>query len=125
MNFMGSLLMLTGSVFILIAAIGMLRMPDLLIRMHSATKAGTLGVGLVLVGTALHFQKTSLSLEAAAAILFIYITAPIASHLIARAAYLSGIKLAPNTVIDELHGQYDLKKRRLLSPDEKQGSTDA
>lgn len=118
-HFIGNLLILAGSVFILIAAIGMLRMPDLLIRMHSATKAGTLGVGLILIGTTLHFQKTSLSLEAIAAILFIYITAPIASHLIARAAYLSGIKLSSNTVIDELQGQYDLKKRRLLSPEEK------
>ncbi len=91
-----------GALFTLIASIGVLRMPDLLIRMHSATKAGTLGVSLILIGVAFHFHQTSLTLEALATVLFIFITAPIASHLIARAAYFNGIQLTPSTIIDEL-----------------------
>ena len=98
---------LIGTLFILIAAIGILRMPDLLMRMHAATKAGTLGTGLTLVGVMFHFQRWNVTIEGILTILFIYITAPIASHLLARAAYFRGIKLAKMTVMDELKGHYD------------------
>lgn len=100
---------LIGTIFILIAAIGILRMPDLLMRMHAATKAGTLGAGLILVGVIFHFQKWNVTVEAIFTILFIFITAPIASHLLARAAYFRGIKLAKMTITDELKGHYDRK----------------
>jgi len=96
-----------GAIFTLIAAIGVLRMPDLLIRIHSATKAGTLGVALILMGVAFHFHRTPLTLEALATVLFIFITAPIASYLIARAAYFNQIQLTPSTIIDELRQNYD------------------
>ncbi len=99
--------MLIGSLFILIAAIGIWRMPDLLMRMHAATKAGTLGAGLVLIGVVFYFQKWSVTIEALLTILFIFITAPIASHLLARAAYFRGIKLAKITITDELKEHYD------------------
>jgi len=99
--------MLIGSLFILVAAIGVLRMPDLLMRMHAATKAGTLGTGLILIGVMFYFEKWSVTIEAILTILFIYITAPIASHLLARAAYLRGIKLAKITVTDELKEYYN------------------
>ena len=99
--------MLIGSLFILVAAIGVLRMPDLLMRMHAATKAGTLGTSLILIGVIFHFQKWNVTVEAFLTILFIFITAPIASHLLARAAYFRGIKLAKITIIDELKGYYD------------------
>ncbi|KTD13231.1 monovalent cation/H(+) antiporter subunit G [Legionella jamestowniensis] len=94
--------MLMGSIFILIAAIGLLRMPDLLMRMHAATKAGTLGAGLVLISVIFHFQRWSVTIESILTIFFIFITAPIASHLLARASYLRGLKLAKSTIIDEL-----------------------
>lgn len=103
------LCMLFGSVFILIAAIGILRMPDLLMRMHAATKAGTLGAGLVLLSVVLHFHNWKVTAEAFLTILFIYITAPIASHLLARAAYFYGIHLSKITVIDELKKHYEEK----------------
>lgn len=100
---------LIGALFILIAAIGILRMPDLLIRMHAATKAGTLGAGLILVGVMFHFQRWYVTIEGLLTILFILITAPIASHLLSKAAYFCGIKLAKITVIDELKEYYDRK----------------
>lgn len=109
MNILNTICMLIGSLFILIAAIGVLRMPDLLMRMHAATKAGTLGTGLILIGVMFHFQKWNVTIEAVLAILFIYITAPIASHLLARAAYFRGVKLAKITITDELKGYYDRK----------------
>jgi len=101
--------MLIGSLFILVAAIGIVRMPDLLMRMHAATKAGTLGAGLILIGVIFHFQKWNVTIEALLTILFIFITAPIASHLLARAAYFRGIKLANITITDELKGHFDRK----------------
>lgn len=100
---------LTGTIFTLIAAIGILRMPDLLMRMHAATKAGTLGSGLTLIGVIIHFQKWNVTVEGILTILFILITAPIASHLLARAGYIRGIKLAKMTITDELKDYYDRK----------------
>ncbi|BCA95791.1 Na+/H+ antiporter subunit G [Legionella antarctica] len=107
MNILNAIFMLFGSLFILIAAIGIVRMPDLLMRMHAATKAGTLGTGLILIGVIFHFQKWNVTIEALLTILFIFLTAPIASHLLARAAYFRGIKLAQITITDELKGNYD------------------
>lgn len=101
--------MLIGSLFIFIAAIGILRMPDLLMRMHAATKAGTLGAGLILIGVMFHFQQWNVTIEATLTILFIFMTAPIASHLLARAAYFRGIKLAKSTITDELKELYEHK----------------
>lgn len=106
-NLISALSILIGTIFILIAAIGIFRMPDLLMRMHAATKAGTLGAGLTLIGVMFHFQKWTVTIEGILTILFIYITAPIASHLLARAAYFRGIKLAKMTIIDELKDHYD------------------
>lgn len=107
MELLNIIFMIFGSLFILVAAIGILRMPDLLMRMHAATKAGTLGTGLILIGVSFHFQKWHVSIEAFITIIFIFITAPIASHLLARAAYFRGITLAKTTIIDELRGYYD------------------
>lgn len=109
MNILSSICILMGSIFILIAAIGVLRMPYLLIRMHAATKAGTLGTGLILIGLICHFKKWNVTVESFITIMFVFIAAPIASHLLARAAYFRGIKLAKITIIDELKGYYENK----------------
>lgn len=86
----------------------MLRLPDTLIRMHAATKAGTLGAGLILAGAALYFAETGTTLRALMTIVFIYLTAPVAAHLIGRAAYRSGIRLYSGTWVDHLGD--DIKK---------------
>jgi multicomponent Na+:H+ antiporter subunit G len=91
-----------GGLFALAAALGVLRLPDVLIRMHSSTKAGTLGCGLVLVAVAVHFGDTAIVARAIAAIVFLLMTAPIAAHMIGRAAYRTGVPLWKGTVIDEL-----------------------
>jgi multicomponent Na+:H+ antiporter subunit G len=96
-----ALCLLGGGAFALIAAIGLLRMRDVFIRMHAATKAGTLGVGLILVATGLAFLEWGVALRAVAAIAFLIITAPVAAHLIARAAYRTGTPLWAGSVVDE------------------------
>ena len=95
-------LMILGSLFCMIAAVGMLRLPDTLIRIHAATKAGTLGAGCILLAVALESQNLGTSLKAAAVIFFLLLTAPVAAHLIGRAAYRRGIRLFERTRIDEL-----------------------
>jgi multicomponent Na+:H+ antiporter subunit G len=100
-----AVMILTGALFSLVAAVGVLRLPDLLIRMHAATKAGTMGAGLILLGVALYDMETGVTLRALAAICFLLLTAPVSAHLIGRAAYRSGIRIWERTCIDQL-GEY-------------------
>lgn len=98
-----SVLVLSGAAFILVAALGVLRMPDLLMRMHAATKAGTLGAGLLLLAVALAFDDAGTTVRALATLVFLFLTAPVAAHVIGRAAYNSGrANLWTETCLDEL-----------------------
>ena len=106
-SYISGICVLVGAVFIFIAGVGMLRMPDLLMRMHAATKAGTLGASLVLIGVMFSFDELHVMIEAGLTIIFVFITVPIASHLLARAAYLRGVKLCKYTEIDELKDHLD------------------
>lgn len=84
---------LAGAAFIFAAALGVLRFKDTLQRMHASTKAGTVGAGLILAGTALSLESTVGRVLALVAILFLFLTVPIAGHLLGRAAYVSGSDL--------------------------------
>ncbi|MCH8467752.1 MAG: monovalent cation/H(+) antiporter subunit G [Roseinatronobacter sp.] len=79
------LFLIAGAGFVLIAAIGIVRLPDLLTRMHASTKAGTLGALLVLVGLAIHVGTGEVVSKVVATSLFLLLTAPIAAHMIGRA----------------------------------------
>jgi multicomponent Na+:H+ antiporter subunit G len=98
---LAAVLMVAGAVFALVAAVGVARLPDLLIRMHAATKAGTLGAGLILLAVAIQGAETGLTLRALAAISFLLLTAPVSAHLIGRAAYRVGVRLWERTRVDE------------------------
>lgn len=104
-----SVLLLLGAFFTLVAAIGVLRLPDILMRMHASTKAGTLGTGFILLAVAVLTPDVGIITRSLATIAFLIITAPIAAHLIGRAAYVVGTKLWINTVIDELRSYIDKK----------------
>ena len=86
-------LVLLGGFFCFVAGLGVLRLPDVLIRMHASTKAGTLGSGLILGAVAVYFADTATTTRAVATILFLLITAPVAAHMIGRAAFRSGVPL--------------------------------
>ena len=101
-----ALLLVLGSLFSFVAALGMLRLPDTVIRMHAATKAGTLGAGLILIAVAFFYADLGITLRSLAAITFLLLTAPVAAHLIGRAAYYSGIRLWKKTWIDQLKDRY-------------------
>ena len=110
--------LLVGALFMLLAALGALRMPDLLMRMHATTKAGALGSGLIMVAVAVHFWEAGVTARALAVVLFVMLTAPVAAHAIARAGYFVGVPLWPKIVRDELRGRYDEATHRLESPPE-------
>ncbi len=97
-----AIFLLTGSFFALVAAIGVFRLPDLFTRMHASSKAGTLGGGLIMAALAIHFTESRVTTEALLIVAFIVSTAPIAAHVIARAAYRTGEPLWDKSVIDEL-----------------------
>ena len=91
-----------GAFFVGVAALGVLRMPDLFTRMHAATKAGTLGAGLLLIGAALVLGDPWVAVRALVTVVFLALTIPVASHLVARAAYRTGrAPLWSLTVLDE------------------------
>ena len=96
--------LVVGTFFTLVACIGLLRFPDAFCRMHAAGKAGTLGVSLVILGTVFHFSPDgwSLPLRGVLAIFFQYLTTPAATHLLARAAYVTDYPLSERTEVDEL-----------------------
>jgi multicomponent Na+:H+ antiporter subunit G len=77
-------LILGGSFFVLVAAIGLLRFRELYSRMHATTKATSFGILLLVAGAGLHFASWEVAIKAVLVILFVYLTAPLAAHSIAR-----------------------------------------
>lgn len=111
--FVTGCLLLTGAFFCLTAAIGLIRLPDLYSRMHAATKAGTLGVGLPFLATIVHFGALEIATRALAGIVFFILTAPVSAHVLARAAYFAGVTPWRLTGIDQLAGHYRKGLRQL------------
>lgn len=93
---------LTGAFFATLAGVGIIRMPDLYMRMQSSTKAGTLGVACLAAAGAAHFRTSSVMIEVSLVILFLFATAPVASHLIARAASNAGTPFWGRTTRDDV-----------------------
>lgn len=97
-------MMTIGAVLALIAAIGLQRFPDVFARMHAATKPATLGMALIVGGAALLVPDIGSTTKLLLATTLQFITAPVGSHLVGRAAYRAGTELAEGTTIDELAG---------------------
>ncbi len=93
--------LIIGGGLSLIAAAGVLRMPDLFTRMHAATKTGTVGVSAITIGMMIHFDTVTVTSKGVLVIALFLLTAPVAAHMIARAAYRSGVSLWILTRIDE------------------------
>ena len=108
-------LLLAGSLFMLIAALGIVRLPDLLTRMHASTKGASLGVMLLMAGVALHFLEEVVFARTIAITFFVLMTAPVAAHAIGRAGYFVGIELWKGTLKDELRPNYNPLSHRLHS----------
>lgn len=85
-------LLIIGAAFTVFAGIGIVRLPDIFIRMHAATKVGTLGSGLIMLAVALHFGDTDIVIRCVLIAVFLMFTAPIGAHMIGRAALRIGVK---------------------------------
>jgi multicomponent Na+:H+ antiporter subunit G len=109
-------LLLIGGAFLLLASIGIVRMPDLYSRIQAATKAATLGVGCIILALAIHFVDLGITVRAILVIALLFITQPVAAHMIGRAAYFVGVPLWEHTIMDDLRGRYDAATHSLESP---------
>lgn len=104
-----------GVAFVFISSIGIIKLPDLYTRVHASGKTGTLGIIGVLLAVAVHHGDLIAAAKMIALIAFFWLTAPVAAHMLDRAAYLTGVKCAPQTVQDDLAGKYDVEQGRLRS----------
>lgn len=95
-------LIAVGTAFSLLAAVGVLRMPDFFSRLQTSTKSSTLGVGCLVLAAALQFEGTGPMTRALLVVAFLMLTSPIAAQMLARAAYAEGVPMWEGTVIDEL-----------------------
>jgi multicomponent Na+:H+ antiporter subunit G len=98
---LSAVLLLCGALSCLLGAVGLLRLPDLPARLQAATKPQTLGLVLVLLGTALRVELAS-AVTLVLVVLFQVISAPVISQLVGRAAYRSGAVRRDALVVDEL-----------------------
>lgn len=117
--------MLTGATLVLVSALGLTRMPDLLLRMHATSKATTLGATLILAAAAIDFSAIAVTTRVLAIVAFLFLTAPLAAHLLARVSYFLGIPLSHHTVLDELAGKYDHASHVLAGADALAGTKEA
>ena len=96
-----------GAFLVLVAGVGVVRMPDLLTRMHASSKAATLGAALILLAVGIWFGEAAILVRVALIIGFLFATAPVAAHMIGRAGYRSGATLTDENVIDEYRDTFD------------------
>ena len=97
-----ALLLVLGALFMLLAGVGLVRLPDLYLRMSATSKAATLGASLVLLGAAVHFGTSAVAGRAVVIVVFLVLTAPVAAHTIGRAGYRRRRPLWKGTIADEL-----------------------
>ncbi len=111
MKLAATILVVVGSALMLLAAVGVVRLPDVFARMHAGTKAASLGLACVLAGTAMFLPVPGASVKLVVAMVFQFVTAPVAVHVIGRAAYRAGVSLWEGTLYDELGGRAPADRR--------------
>jgi multicomponent Na+:H+ antiporter subunit G len=94
--------LILGALFVLISAIGLLRLPDLYMRMHATTKTTSMGVTLILAGIIMAYPEVTIVIKGLLIIIFIYLTAPLGTHMISKAGHLLNIKKWDRYVEDDM-----------------------
>ena len=97
-----AVLLLSGVLLAIAAAIGLVRFPDVFSRMHAATKPSTLGLLLIVVGASLRMDDGSDAVKLLLVAAFQFVTAPVAAHMVGRAAYRAGTGDLDDLVADEM-----------------------
>lgn len=101
-DLISSALLLGGVALAVLAGLGLVRFPDVFSRMHAATKPATLGIVLVTLGAALRQDQGDDAVKLLLVAAFQFLTAPVAAHMIGRAAYRSGAGGLDELVVDDL-----------------------
>lgn len=101
-DLLAAALMLAGVATAFLAALGVLRMPDVLTRMSATSKASTLAKMCIFLALAIAFDDLGVAARALAAVAFVFLTAPLAAHAIGRAAFALGVPLFPGTKVNEM-----------------------
>ncbi len=112
-----------GVFFMFVAALGVLRLEDFYSRVHAPTKAATLGLIFLLLAVTVYLAEAVVLTKAILAVLFIAATAPVGAHILARAAYRTGVPASPNTRPDEYAGVLE-RRRRETGQDEPESAVD-
>ena len=113
--------LLGGALLAFAAGVGLVRLPDLLARMHSATKPQVLGLILVLIGLALRLRSGPAIWMLALVAVFQLLTSPVASHMVGRAGYRTGKVRSELLVVDELTADQDASAREASTQDPHDG----
>lgn len=111
LNVLSDLVLLIGLVFVFLGMLGLLRLPDVYNRLHATAKIGTLGAFGVMLSIVMRTGFTPLGVKAIAVGIFLLLTAPIAAHMITRAAHRHGIGLCKESVVDEYGKACKLSKK--------------
>jgi len=104
--------LIIGSTFCMLSGLGMARMPDLFCRLQASTKAGTLGVPLLVIAAMIHFGTMQAVVRGSLVIAFVFLTAPISAHFVARASHRVGVALSSRTTMDALRDDEDAAKQQ-------------
>lgn len=97
-EFLVSALILIGALFLFVGSFGLVKLPDIMQRLHAPTKSTTLGIGALLIASLLYFAliRGELSLHEVLITLFLFLTAPITAHMISKAHILRNTTLQQN-----------------------------
>lgn len=108
-EYISALFLLSGSLFMLISSIGLLRFPDLYMRINSTTKASTMGILLSLIGVCAYMPEWLLIVKSCILIIYIFMTTPVASQMIGHAGHLLGVPKWEKTFRDDLETDHQKK----------------
>lgn len=103
-DWIAAFFLISGSLFMLVSAIGVVKFSDVYMRMHAITKAASLGAILMLSAVFIVYVEWIVFIEALMVVLFVIFTAPIASHMIAKAAHKGKMPKGEGYVMDEMEG---------------------
>ncbi|MFU8842590.1 MAG: monovalent cation/H(+) antiporter subunit G [Bacteroidales bacterium] len=111
--------LILGTIFIFIASIGLIKMPDVYLRMSASTIAATFGVSSMLIGVAIYFGSTGMAFHVAGVIVFLILTVPVGAHMIGRASHINKLPMWDKTFRDDMKGTYNPEKNEFMNPGEK------
>lgn len=106
-NYIALIFLVLGTIGIFVASLGLLKMPDIFLRMSASTIGGTFGVASMLISVAIYFGELRLILHILGVIIFLILTVPVGAHMIGRTAHFIGLKKWDKTTVDDLEGKYE------------------